>query len=153
MLKRKSSPVTYLQTQTLISKIFYENICKYIFGKDVLTHGSNHSIRWIMGGKETNVVSLYHCGIRVNNCFQGIFKMKLANEKERREKTDRGKILRQESNNEEGNQPPQKRSRVISEEKVISCDDSGNSNEDDFSNWERYSDFSSSDSVSDDSDW
>ena len=75
------------------------------------------------------------------------------NEKERREKTDRGKLLRQKSNNKEGNQPPQKRSRVISEEKVTSCDDSGNSNEDDFGDWERYSDFSSSDSDSDDSDW
>ena len=67
------------------------------------------------------------------------------NEKER-EKSDRRKILRQKSNNEEGNQPPQKRLRVISEEKVTSCDDSDNSNEDDFSDWERYSDFSSSDS-------
>ena len=75
------------------------------------------------------------------------------NEKERREKTDRGKGLKQKSNNEEGNQPPQKRPRVISEEKVTSCDDNDNSNEDDFSDWERYSDFSSSDSDSDDSDW
>ena len=74
------------------------------------------------------------------------------NEKERRKKTDRGNILRQESNNE-GNQPPQKRSRVISEEKVTSYDDSDNSNEDDFSDWERYSDFSSPDFDSDDSDW
>ena len=66
-----------------------------------------------MGGKETTMVSLYDCGIRVN-------------------KTERQK------SNDEGNQPPQKRPRVFSEEKVTSCDDSDNSNEDDFSDLERY---------------